>query len=53
MSWDADWPWRAPDFFMLSSWKIEISFNCKTVADRTGFEFKVTRSDRQAGSFRT
>src|SRR5216684_755485 len=33
MSSDADWPWLAPDFFMFSSWKFQISFICKTVED--------------------
>src|SRR6266576_3006409 len=26
MSFDADWPWLAPDFFMFSSYKFEIYF---------------------------
>src|SRR5882724_13414502 len=26
MSSDADWPWLAPDFFMLASWKFQTAF---------------------------
>jgi hypothetical protein len=33
MSSDADWPWLAPDFFMLSSYKFQIYFISKTVED--------------------
>src|SRR5215475_3129804 len=29
---DADWPWLAPDFFMVSSWKLQIYLICKTGA---------------------
>ncbi len=28
---DAGWLWLASDFFMVSSWKFQISFNCKTL----------------------
>src|ERR1700722_11576629 len=34
MSSDADWPWLATGFFMLSSWKFHIYFIGKTMEDR-------------------
>src|SRR6202030_4247400 len=35
MSSDAGWSWLAAGFFMLSSWKLQIYFFCKTVEDKS------------------
>src|SRR5262249_14131062 len=35
MSSDGDWPWLASDLFMVSSWKLQISFiHSKTLRER-------------------